>query len=772
MFQLRPSPPAIHDADFAFAVLASSVPFELQCSVGCAHVRCESVSIDEGIAVGLPIANALTGDYPRHFPLPPVGSKTVGFEFLPAKVTELDLWQGVSCLYIDLQPFPIPGRSRISSFAVGRTDLPLKVTAIQIERSQPPAALAIRGLGLAIPVTKLPIECLPRPLTLEVDLGRIPTTGAVSIKLPLPMTWGALDQRITHPAVCAFRVEISVPLLDHPLPFLPPPSTSSLDIEIHAPDTSGRTFSRFEPIPLDRAAGEARREASRQRPPDDDPFSALFYILLAKKNWDVRVKGLDALLAAYPDDKRPYSFQFEGIQFLASRTNALLADEMGLGKTVQAILALRARVHSGSVQRALIVCPKSLLATWYYEFSMWAPELSVTIAHGQDKWMAMQRNHHVYITNYESVIGLMTGRGPGTRTSRRFDLLIVDEIQNLKNPSTKRSQALRSIDSRVRWGLTGTPLENAFDDYRAVWAVLDPRLSGRTGTDKQFVAATKANVLRRHKNEVLLALPERVIRVEYVELEGRQFENYCRVEASIRRDVETTLRRSKDEEVRMQILAAINKLKQLCVYDEQSGESAKIEWILERIEEMHPDGVPVSDCEKALVFTQYPNKVWDEWRLPQRLHRFNPARYDASLSDRSRQAFPQKFQSDESIRLAFVGIKAGGTGLTLTRANHVIFLDHWWNPADMDQAAARIHRIGQKRGCVVTSLVAKNTIDERILRILDRKRDAFNKLIRDIREGKRDAADIEQLENALTLDDMLEALGLPASTRSASRPVG
>lgn len=120
----------------------------------------------------------------------------------------------------------------------------------------------------------------------------------------------------------------------------------------------------------------------------------------------------------------------------------------------------------------------------------------------------------------------------------------------------------------------------------------------------------------------------------------------------------------------------------------------------------------------------------------------------------------EKFQKDEGVRMAFMGLKAGGTGLTLTRANQVVFLDHWWNPAVMDQAAARVHRIGQSRTCVITSLVAKDTVDERILKILDRKKALFEQVMQEIRAGKKNDADLTNLENALTMDDMLEALGM------------
>ena len=296
------------------------------------------------------------------------------------------------------------------------------------------------------------------------------------------------------------------------------PGTASIPVALRPPKTKGRIFVRFCPGPLKNAGDESRKEASRQRAPDDDPFASLFYLLLAQKNWDVRVKGLDALLAAYPENKRPFRFQFEGIQFLASRKRALLADEMGLGKTVQAILAMRARIHAGMVERVLITCPKSLLPTWYTEISIWAPELSVTVVHGPTKQDAISRKHHVYITNYETVTTLICGgHGQHQREIKPFDLLIVDEIQFLKNASSKKSIAVSAVIATQRWALTGTPLENSFDDYRTVWNVISPKMKSLRLSDKRLLSHTKGDVLRREKAAVLKDLPKKVTRIQLVD---------------------------------------------------------------------------------------------------------------------------------------------------------------------------------------------------------------------------------------------------------------
>jgi hypothetical protein len=216
----------------------------------------------------------------------------------------------------------------------------------------------------------------------------------------------------------------------------------------------------------------------------------------------------------------------------------------------------------------------------------------------------------------------------------------------------------------------------------------------------------------------------------------------------------------KESELGQYILGLLTHLKKQCIFDEASRTSAKLEWIRETVEEMHPERVEWSKCEKAIVFTQYPKLVWDDWRFGDALSEYRPLRYDGSLSELDRIQFADTFQKNERHRIAFISLKAGGTGLTLTRANHVVFLDQWWNPAVMDQAAARVHRIGQSRMSLITSLVAKNTVDERVLAILQRKRGLFQAVMREIREGKRNPEDVTSLQNALTIDEMLEALGL------------
>lgn len=629
-------------------------------------------------------------------------------------------------------------------------------------------------LNSVLNANRIPIPPFLSPTVGHEETSLVsPTSTSAPIQIARPHTKGiefrstCCSQTITILPLIAPSVHLEVMRLVPPksanVDFaIQNPDTIEIDLAIALPKVGGKVFVHFEKTSMQKAGERSRSHAGARRSPDD-PFTALFFLLLPAKNWDCRVLGLDQLLAAYPQDSRPYPFQLEGIKFLSERIHALLADEMGLGKTVQAILAFRALVHSGHVRRILIVCPKSLLATWYLEVSRWSPELSATVAHGTkvEKVSALVRPHHVYITNYETVSNVICNPDLSQNVARipPFDLLIIDEGQHLKNPTTKKAKAVMGINAERRWCLTGTPLENSFEDYRAVWRVIAPNAGIERLTDAKIRSRTKTDVLRREKQTVLSELPEKIIQVERVQLDERQRVRYDEVYSAIRKELSSRLQDDVSS-LRIHVLAQLTKLKQICIFDDESRQSAKMDWIKERLQEMNPKGVPPENCPKALVFTQYPKLVWEQWELQKLLPTFRPGRYDGSMRDRERQRFPERFQTDENMRVAFVSLKAGGTGLTLTRASHVIFLDQWWNPAVMDQAAARIHRIGQKRACFVTALVAEDTIDERILTILEKKKVVFEQVMEELKSGKKTVADIERLENCLSLDEMLGALGL------------
>ena len=593
-----------------------------------------------------------------------------------------------------------------------------------------------------------------------LGLGKLWRHVTPRFEPPQALHWDAAQINIGAPQIQTIAAQLARPEA--------PNAYTRIDaarLRLAVATASHKILHAFVPLSFASVPASHRQAALRPRTPAD-AFDRLFFLCLPRHNWDSRIPELDVLIPAYPAGKKPFPFQLAGVGFLSERNSALLADEMGLGKTIQAILALRARIHAGHAAHAIVVCPKSLMRNWEHELSIWAPELSVQIAHGKDKVEELASPHHVDITNYETVVNTIApvpSRFP-------YDLLVVDEIQNLKNPATQRARAVRDLHVPLRWGLTGTPLENKFTDYASVWSVLDPDAGFLRQQPDQIMAATKPHSLRREKAAVLQDLPAQIEELVRLDLEPAQRRRYEHLERTACDEARVELEKhaAAPRQAQMNILALINRLKQVCVIDDVSGESAKMLWLQERLEEMHPESVPQAACEKALIFTQYPQLAWERWKLPQWLEPFHPLRYDGSLDEAARQEFIRRLQTDESRRVAFIGMQAGGTGLNLQRASQVIFLDSWWNPAMMSQAAGRVHRIGQSRTCYVTTLIARHTIEERILRILDRKRTLFESIMVEIRAGKKTAAALEAMDQALTLDDLLEALGMekpPAGAR-------
>ena len=671
----------------------------------------------------------------------------VAVEWLLAPVPPSELPVPVTTQQIDLAV--LTTRSR--RLAV-RSELPVPVTSQQIDL----AVLRTRSRRLtvrpAVGVESPPIE-VPTTLTTSVETQPDPL---VSASIGVALTTSTVSRNAPEDP------QVEVVRYKQGLLKIPASLVKSIPMVIKRPRTNGAVYYHFESTPIDRAAKVSQGEATKPRFVDANSIEALFYILLAKWNWDARIADLDALLAAYPPGKTPYPFQFEGIKFLFDRNRALLSDEMGLGKTIQAILAMRARIHSGQVQRVLIVCPKSLLPTWEREVNAWAPELSVSIVHGPNRKNALARKHHVYITNYETVVKEVCDDSRRQHsTLPDFDLLIVDELQNLKNLSTVRTKSVIGVRAKQRWGMTGTPMENSFDDYRTIWRVIDPDSVNRRLGQNEFVWWTRSNVLRREKRDVLKDLPSTMLQVTYVDLEGPQLSHYRHLESQSRQDAEEVVRKrdpKADFVLRGYVIDLIQKLKKQCVIDEESALSAKIDWLKDHLSTIEQD---TRGQEKLLLFTQYPDLAINRWRLLDRLKQFHPMEYYGGTPLKDRMTFEERFAADDRCKLALVGIMAGGTGLTLTRANHLVFLDQWWNPSIMEQAAARIHRIGQSRTCTVTYLLARGTIEEKIYDVLKDKQQRSGKVIDQLVSTEElESTDFSDFNNALSVKELLGALGV------------
>lgn len=469
--------------------------------------------------------------------------------------------------------------------------------------------------------------------------------------------------------------------------------------------------------------------------------------------------------------KKLYPFQVDGVKFLHSSTSVLLGDEMGLGKSIQTITAARFLFREGKITSACIICPKAVLTDWEKKIWDWAPELKVSKISGDKTQREIQwlTPSHFYICTYETLLKdvfdkiiinndvRITPKGHsvtcpnnncGKRTlvpyalffesglcphcnfssiypspdnvqAAKFDLLILDEIQKTKNPSAKTTKAVRAIKCNYKWGLSGTPLENKVEDLITICETIKPDIFKNVNPyiNSQLIEAYKPIFLRRKKEDALKDLPPKITKEVWLDLLPSQRKKYELAEKEGIIDLE-----EKGEQLTIQhVLALITKLKQICNYDIVEKESAKLDYLMEELEELKEQG------DKALVFSQYPNETLK--KLLPHLETYNPSIYDGSLSDLKRTKIITDFQETDNSQLLLLSLKAGNAGITLTRANYVYHFDLWWNPAVSAQAVDRTHRIGQKKTVFERLLLAEDTIERRIYNILTEKKKLFNEIV-------------------------------------------
>jgi len=403
-----------------------------------------------------------------------------------------------------------------------------------------------------------------------------------------------------------------------------------------------------------------------------------------------------------------YPFQHPGVEFLLQHTSALLGDEMGTGKTVMASVAMRILFRRAQIRRALVVCPVSVLRTWDQHLMEWAPELSVTVVHGQS---AMRRIDwatpaHVYLTTYDTLRSdIHKGNVPkGMR--RQFDLVVADEIQYAKNASSKRSQALRRLVPEWRWGLSGTPMENSPEDIVSIFRFLKPGLIAEGDPPDAIREKLTSHFLRRRKKDVLPDLPPKKRQEMWLELDPAQRRAYEALEAEIKGDFVARQRHGEGIS-RIHIFAAIQKLKQICNFAPGKTRSPKTDALKDIVEEI------AASQSKVIVFSQYVEEGIA--KLEALAEPFGVAQVVGGQSKAVRDAEIDRFRSDPETHVLLATIKSGGVGLTLTEASYVVHFDHWWNPALKWQAEDRVHRLGQQAASInIYEFWMNDTIDERI----------------------------------------------------------
>jgi SNF2 family DNA or RNA helicase len=412
----------------------------------------------------------------------------------------------------------------------------------------------------------------------------------------------------------------------------------------------------------------------------------------------------------------PYPYQKEGIAFLMPRYAALLADEMGLGKTMQTIVALRLLFHGGLIRTALLVCPKPLVPNWVRELRMWAEDVPFEVIGGDGEarrcaWLVS--NCPLKLVNYE----LLTRDAGYLADERvRFDVVVLDEAQRIKNRESKTAQAVCAIQRGRSWALTGTPIENRPEDLVSLFAFLKPDHIPAGTPAKQLPALTADCILRRRTEDVLTDLPPKVVRDAVVELTPAQRAAYelAETEGIVRLN-------ALGETITVQhVFELIMRLKQICNFDPLTGESGKLEQLLADLGEVADSG------RKAIIFSQWVEPLE---LLARRLAAFGPLLFHGRVPARQRQEVLAAFRTDPRKQILLMSYGTGSVGLNLQFANYVFLFDRWWNPAVEDQAIKRAHRLGQQEPVFVTRFVTQHTIEGRICEVLEKKRQLFADLI-------------------------------------------
>lgn len=426
---------------------------------------------------------------------------------------------------------------------------------------------------------------------------------------------------------------------------------------------------------------------------------------------------------------QPFPYQMQGIAFLYPRHEAVLADEMGLGKTMQAITTIRLLLRKGEVRSVLLVCPKPLVSNWRREFELWAPEIPVMVVEGDQRrreWMWQLTDAPVRIANYELLVRDRHMFEPDRDThepAASFDLVALDEAQRIKNRTSTTSRVVRSISTRRSWALTGTPVENSAEDLVGIFEFLTPGLLDPEMKPTRMGRTVGDYVLRRTKENVLKDMPPKLFRDADLELSPEQRETYELAET------EGTVRLTElgDSLSVQHVFELVLRLKQICNFDPATGSSPKCDRLVADMEEIARSG------RKAIVFSQWVDTIQ---RLSRKLEPFGPLEYHGKIPSKKRDDVISQFREDPSKHVILMSYGAGGVGLNLQFAHYVFLFDRWWNPAVEDQAIGRAHRVGVTSPVTVTRFLMTGTIEERIDRVLNEKRELFETVM-DGAEGRR-----------------------------------
>lgn len=439
-------------------------------------------------------------------------------------------------------------------------------------------------------------------------------------------------------------------------------------------------------------------------------------------------------------------YQKEGVYWLYFLQKygfgGILADEMGLGKTIQTLTVLA--MNKGEYPH-IVVCPKSLIYNWENEIKKYFPDMKVLIvdkdSEKRKRLIEESKDYDVVITSYSM---LQKDFREYLDNGIEFNYMVLDEAHYVKNMKTLSAKAVRVVPSQRKVLLTGTPLENNLEE---LYGTFDLVMPGYLGTKldfrRDFVSKIERNnmialeilqakirpfILRRTKKEVLKELPDKQEQIVYNEMTNKQVAVYQEVLNRVKMEVNELVEKQGFSKSRIQILSALLKLRQVCNHPSlidpsfrgDLGISGKHEQFLELLEEITDSG------EKVLVFSQFTSML-DIFETDLRERKIEYLRLDGSTKDR--QDVVDRFNDDEKVKVFLISLKAGGVGLNLTSASAVFLYDPWWNPMAEKQAVDRAHRIGQTKKVNIYKFITKDSIEEKILKLQERKGNLFENLV-------------------------------------------
>lgn len=430
-------------------------------------------------------------------------------------------------------------------------------------------------------------------------------------------------------------------------------------------------------------------------------------------------------------------YQWEGVSFLARSESALLADEMGLGKTVQTAVALRLLLKEPQFDRVLIVVPAPLRLNWKREIEKWAPEIHCMIVTGnqKDRLAYYCLPIPILIASYEQIqldVGML-------HPCVRFDLVVLDEAQRIKNAGSSTSLACKLFPRDRSWALTGTPVENKPEDLVSIFSFVRQGLISKGLPLFEVHERINSFFLRRNKRDHLKDMPPIIVQDLPVEMTREQQETYQDIWDGRR---EMVLNANGGYNT-VNLLAIITRLKQVCNFDYESNESAKFEMLETILEEI------VATDSKVIIFSQYVKTI--KW-LESRIDCVPCEMFHGEMSESDRDTSIRNFEEKIGPKAILISLRAGGVGLNLPSASTVVLFDRWWNPAVESQAIQRAHRFGRKDILHVVRFCTVNSIEERISEILNRKQALFEKYVEDAPSANSLGFSQEELGKILNLN--------------------